>query len=79
MLIRPCKPLNAAMKNKAVETAIAQFMKSIDHTARREIEKTIRKAFADGTLQPGESFTSGLAVSCAALDLDITVFGKIDV
>ncbi|MFA6267405.1 MAG: DUF6494 family protein [Pseudolabrys sp.] len=69
---------NQSMQDKAVDAAVEQFMKSVDHAARREIGKSIRKALADGRLKPGDSFTTGMGVTSADIDIDVTVFGKIE-
>lgn len=64
-------------RDKAVDAAVGQFMKTIDHAARREIEKRIRKAIADGSLKPGDSITAGMGLKSADADLDVTVYGRI--
>lgn len=70
------KPPQSA-RDRAIEAAIGQFMKSIDHATRREIEKRLRKAIADGALKPGDSVTAGLGLKSAEAGLDVTVYGKI--
>jgi hypothetical protein len=70
------KPAQSA-RDKAIEAAVDQFMKSIDHAARREIEKRMRKAIAAGTLKPGDSVTAGMGLKSSDAGLDVTVYGKI--
>lgn len=70
------KPAQTA-RDQAIEAAVSQFMKSIDHATRREIEKRLRKAIADGTLKPGDSVTAGMGLKSPDADLDVAVFGKI--
>ncbi|RDV03473.1 DUF6494 family protein [Undibacter mobilis] len=64
-------------RDKAIEAAVSQFMKSIDHATRREIEKRLRKALADGVVKPGDSITAGMGLKSPDADLDVAVFGKI--
>jgi len=64
-------------RDKAVDAAVSQFMKTIDHAARREIEKRLRKAIKDGTLKAGDSVTAGMGLKTTMADLDVTVYGKI--
>ena len=66
------------VQDRVVEAAVRQFMRTIDHAARRELEKHIRKAVADGRIKAGDSLTTGMGVSSPALDLDVTVYGKIE-
>jgi len=65
-------------QDRVVEAAVRQFMRTIDHAARRELEKHIRKAYAEGRIKTGDSFTTGMGASSRALDLDVTVYGKIE-
>ena len=65
-------------QDRVIEAAVRQFMRTIDHAARRELEKHIRKAIADGRIKAGDSLTTGMGVSSRALDLDVTVYGKIE-
>lgn len=70
------KPAQTA-RDKAIEAAVSRFMKSIDHATRREIEKRLRKAVADGTVKAGDSITAGMGLKSPDADLDVAVFGKI--
>jgi len=70
------KPAQTA-RDQAIEAAVSQFMKSIDHATRREIEKRLRKAIAKGTVKPGDSITAGMGLKSPDADLDVAVFGKI--
>ncbi|MCW5689954.1 MAG: hypothetical protein KIT76_15515 [Pseudolabrys sp.] len=67
-----------SVQDRVVEAAVRQFMRTIDHAARRELEKHIRKAHADGRIKAGDSFTTGMGVTSRALDFDVTVYGKIE-
>ena len=70
------KPAVSA-RDRAIDEAVSQFMKTIDHATRREIEKRLRKAIADGTLKEGDSVTAGLGLESRDAGLDVAVFGKI--
>ncbi|MBS0247186.1 MAG: hypothetical protein JSR61_11250 [Proteobacteria bacterium] len=65
-------------QDRVVDAAVRQFMRTIDHAARRELEKHLRKAIAEGKIKPGDSLTTGMGVSSRALGLDVTVYGKIE-
>ena len=74
--VTKAKPAQTA-RDKAIEAAVSQFMKSIDHATRREIEKRLRKAVVDGTVKAGDSITAGMGLKSPDADLDVAVFGKI--
>jgi len=65
-------------RDNAIDAAVNHFMKTIDHATRREIEKRLRKAIKDGTLKAGDSVTTGMGLKATAADLDVTVYGKIN-
>lgn len=65
-------------QDRVIEAAVREFMRTIDHAARRELEKHIRKAIAEGRVKAGDNLTTGMGVSSRALDLDVTVYGKIE-
>ena len=75
-VVTKAKPIQTA-QDKAIEAAVSQFMKSIDYATRREIEKRLRKAIADGTVKAGDSVTAGMGLRSSDADLDVAVFGKI--
>ena len=66
------------MKDDAVKAAVTRFVKNISFTAQREIEKVVRKAVDSGKLQGDENLTTAVTLSNEALDLNITIFSKID-
>jgi hypothetical protein len=69
---------NGCMDEVAVKTAVDRFVRDFSFTARRELEKSVRQALANGSLQDGEQFTAGLSLSSDKLDLDVTLFSKIE-
>jgi Family of unknown function (DUF6494) len=66
------------MNDAAVKAAVSLFIKNISYTAQRELEKVVRAALADGRLQGGEPLTAAVTLSSPKIELDITIFGKID-
>lgn len=66
------------MDDTAVNAAISRFLRSISVSAHREIEKSVRKAFAAGKVREGEILTVGVTLSNEKLALDVTIFNKIE-
>jgi hypothetical protein len=66
------------MKEEALTAAVAQFLKNINFGAQREIEKVIRKAIASGKLRGDETITAGVTLSSPMIDLDLTIYHKIE-
>ena len=66
------------MNDKALKAAIDQFIKTVSHSAHREIEKAIRKSLASGKLQGHEVITAGIVLSCEMIDLNAAVYSKIE-
>jgi hypothetical protein len=68
----------AVMDDATIETAVSRFLKSVGASAHREIEKAVRKALASGAVREGETLTVGVNLANEKLDLDITIFNKIE-
>jgi hypothetical protein len=66
------------MTDDALQEAIGRFVKTVGFSARRELEKVLRKAIASGRVQGGEVFTTAVTLSSDTVDLDITIFSKIE-
>jgi hypothetical protein len=66
------------MKDQQLKAAIAQFLKNSNFTAQRELEKAIRNAIAAGKLKGDESFTAGVTISAEIIDLNVTVYSRIN-
>ena len=77
-----CPMSNRAMSNRrndeAVAAAVRQFLKTINATAQREIEKAVRNAIASGKLQGNETCTAGVTLSSEKAGLNITIYSKIE-
>jgi hypothetical protein len=66
------------MKEEALKAAVARFLKNVNYTAQREIEKALRKAIASGELQGHETITAGVTLSSETVDLNVTIYSKIE-
>ncbi|HEX3709461.1 MAG TPA: DUF6494 family protein [Pseudolabrys sp.] len=66
------------MDEQALTAAIGRFVKSVGFSAQRELEKALRGALASGKVQRGETFTTAVTLSSDKVDLDITIFSKIE-
>ena len=67
------------MSDAAVNKAVGQFLKNVNFTAQRELEKVVRNALANGKLQPGEVLSASITVAAEKIDLNVTIFSKIEV
>jgi hypothetical protein len=66
------------MKEEALKAAVARFLKNVNFTAQREIEKALRKAVASGKLKGDETITAGVTLSCESVAVNVTIYGKIE-
>jgi hypothetical protein len=66
------------MNDTAVKVAVDRFVANVSFTARREVEKVVRSALANGKLRGGETLTTAVTLSNDKVDLDITIFSKIE-
>ena len=66
------------MDDATISTAVSRFLKSASVNAQREIERAVRKAVASGRVREGEALTVGVTLANEKLDLDITIFNKIE-
>ena len=66
------------MNDAQVKTAVDRFLANVSFTARREVEKVVRNALAKGTLRHGEVLTTSVTLSNDKVDLDVTIFSKIE-
>ena len=66
------------MTDDELKAAVARFLRTISFNAQRELEKSVRKALASGRLRDGEVVTTGVTLSSKEIDLDVTIFSKIE-
>lgn len=67
------------MTEAEIKTAVGRFLKNVNFTAQREIEKALRKALASGKLQGGENLPVSVTLSSEKAELNITIFSKIEI
>lgn len=70
--------LSLAMDEETVKAAVGQFLKTISFNAQRELERAVRHALESGKLHNGETLTTAVTLSNSQVDLDITIFSKIE-
>ena len=66
------------MNEAAVKTAVDRFLANVSFTARREVERVVRGAIANGKLRRGEVLTTSVTLANEKVDLDVTIFSKIE-
>jgi len=66
------------MNDAALKMAVDRFLANVSFTARREVEKVVRNAITNGTLRRGEVLTTSVTLSNEKVDLDVTIFSKIE-
>jgi len=66
------------MDEEIVKAAVGQFLKNISFNAQRELERAVRSALESGKLHNGEALTTAVTLSNSQVDLDITIFSKIE-
>jgi Family of unknown function (DUF6494) len=66
------------MNDEALKAAVSRFLKNVSFKAQSEIEKVVRSGLATGKLHSGESLTAGVTLTSEKLDLNITIFSKIE-
>jgi len=66
------------MQEQALKTAVNRFIKTVSYNAQREIEKVVRNALANGRLQNGETLTTAVTLANDKVDLNVTIFSKIE-
>jgi hypothetical protein len=74
----PEVPGRAMKKEAALKAAVVQFLKNVNLTAQREIEKAVRNAVASGKLEGTEVITAGVTLSSETLGLNVTIYSKIE-
>lgn len=67
------------MNEAAIKAAVGRFLKNVNFTAQREIEKVVRNALASGKLQDGEIVSASVTLASEKVDLNITIFSKIEI
>ena len=66
------------MNDSHVKSAVDRFLKAVSFNARRELEKAIKKAISNGRLRGTENLTTAVTLSNEKLELNVTIFSKIE-
>ena len=66
------------MSAKSLQASIDRFVRTVSVKAQGEIEKAVRKAIANGKLQGHETVNTVAALSSEKIDLNVTIYGKIE-
>lgn len=66
------------MNDSHVKSAVDRFLKTVTINARRELEKAVKKAISSGKLRGTENLTTAVTLSNEQLDLNVTIFSKIE-
>lgn len=66
------------MKDHEVKQAVAVFMRHVNATAQRELEKVVRKALDSGRVKPTEILSAAVTLSSEKVGLDITIHSRIE-
>jgi len=67
------------MNDAAVKAAVGRFLKNVNFTTQRELEKVVRNALANGKLNAGEILQVSVTLAAEKIDLNVTIFSKIEV
>lgn len=67
------------MNDAAVKAAVGQLLKNVNFTAQRELEKVVRAAMTNGKLKAGEPLSVSITLAAEKIDLNVTIFSKIEV
>ena len=70
--------LSWGMDEETVKAAVGQFLKNVSFNAQRELERAVRPAVESGKLSNGETLTTAVTLSNSQVDLDVTIFSKIE-
>ena len=66
------------MSENEIKNAVAKFLANINHTARHEIEKAIRRGLAAGSVNRAQDLAAAVTLSSDKVGLDITIHGRIE-
>jgi hypothetical protein len=65
------------MNDTLLKAAIDRFLKTVNASAQKELEKSLRKALAEGSLREGDTLTTSVTLVNDKIDLNVTIFSKI--
>jgi hypothetical protein len=66
------------MDQETFNLSVRKFLKMVGVRSQHEIEQAVEKGMASGAIKGGESLPATMTLKIAALGLEITLDGKID-
>lgn len=66
------------MNDLELKAAIARFLKNVNVTAQREIEKALQRAMAEGKLRGNSPLATAVTLSSDKVGLNVTIHSRID-
>jgi hypothetical protein len=66
------------MNDEKLRAAVARFLKNVNFSAQREIEKVVQNAIANGKIRGDETITAGVTLTSELIDLKLTIYSKIE-
>jgi hypothetical protein len=76
--LRDDDPTGIEMTGKNFNATIGKFLKNFNQTAELEIERKIQAAIASGKLYGHEIFSGAVTISIEKIDLNVTIYNKIE-
>jgi hypothetical protein len=67
-----------AMHDEQLKAAVGDFLRHVNHTAQREIEKRVREALASGKLKRLDQLPAEVSLHSDLIGLDITIHSRIE-
>ena len=66
------------MEQDTFNLSVRKFLKMVGVRSQQEIEQGVEKAIASGAIKGGESLPATMTLRIAALHLEVTLDGRID-
>jgi hypothetical protein len=66
------------MEQETFNLSVRKFLKMVGVKSQHEIEQAVEKALASGAIKGGESLVATMTLKIAAVRLDVTFDGHID-
>jgi hypothetical protein len=66
------------MTDKALRAVVDRFMKHIEATAQKELERAIRNALASGRISGHETINAAVALLSEKIGLNISIHSRIE-
>ncbi len=66
------------MEQETFNLSVRKFLKKVGVSSQHEIEQAVEKAISSGAIKGGEKLIATMTLKIAALRLDVTFDGQID-